>query len=192
MIELAVLGLGLGREHEYEYLGSTGIASDSLSTHISTNTKHTPICVYAHKPVMYQEPVKLDRLPIETLRRIASLGACEAALALSKVNRTLYAACNDRLVFKAIIDNRNGYGGPKWHHHLPLSMESPVSSWARYALADSKAAQDRSSSLDPERIAPWVPHLVVYHRKLFSEPELNLSSINSPSQIPLSIFPKRC
>lgn len=112
---------------------------------------------------------ELDGLPVEILRHIAAVGTCEAALALSKVNKTLHTACYDRLVFKAIIDNRNGNEGPRWQHHLPLSMETPVSSWARYALADSKAAQDHVLGPEPHELASWAPQLMAYHRKVFSE-----------------------
>ena len=131
----------------------------------------------------------LDRLPIEILRHIAAIGTCEAALALSKVNKTLRTACHDRLVFKAIIDNRNGNEGPAWRHHLPLSMETPVSSWARYALADSKAAQDHASGPETAKLVSWAPQLMVYHRKVFSVQQTILSSVSSPSQIPFSISP---
>lgn len=109
---------------------------------------------------------KLDELPVEIVRRIASVGACEAALALSKVNTTLHAACHDTLVYRAIINNRNGNGGSEWNHNLPLSIESPVSSWARYALADSLAPQGNISSLTPRLTTIWAPQLLVYHRKL--------------------------
>ena len=138
---------------------------------------------------MNTEVTKLDRLPVEILGYIASVGTCEAALALSKVNRTLHAACSDRLVYSAILDNRNGNGGPKWQHRIPLSMESPVSSWARYALADSKAAQDHTVSLEPRSFASWAPQLMAYHRKVLSEQEPNLPSVDSPSQILSSISP---
>ena len=121
------------------------------------------------KETMRSEPSKLDELPIEIVRRIASVGACEAVLALSKVNKTLHAACHDTLVYKAIIDNRNGNGGLEWNHNLPLSMESPVSSWACYALADSLAPQGNISSLTPRSILSWAPQLLVYHRKYHSE-----------------------
>lgn len=113
--------------------------------------------------------LKLDELPIEIVRRIASIGACEAALALSKVNRTLRAACHDTLVYKAIINNRNGNGGSEWKHNLPLSVESPVSSWARYALADSLATHGNILSLAPRSTIPWAPQLLVYHRKFHPE-----------------------
>ncbi|CAD6574884.1 MAG: hypothetical protein ASARMPRED_006960 [Alectoria sarmentosa] len=123
---------------------------------------------------MSTEITKLDGLPVEILGRIASIGTCEAALALSKVNRILHTACNDRLVYKAILDNRNGNGGQEWQHRIPLSMESPVSSWARYALADSRAAQDYTVSLEPRTFASWAPQLMAYHH-----PFLNLASASS-------------
>ena len=111
-----------------------------------------------------RETIRLDELPVEILRHIASLANCEAVLALSEVNNTLRAACNDPWVYKALIDNRNGYRTPAWPHHLPLTMQSPVSSWARYALADSKAVHDYASNLKVASIVSWVPQLLIYHR----------------------------
>ena len=81
---------------------------------------------------------------------MASVGACDIVLALSKVIKSLRAACNDRVIYKAIIDQHNENTGPKWRHHLPLSLEHPPSTWAHYALADSKAALDHTLSLEPE------------------------------------------
>ncbi len=138
---------------------------------------------------MTSESSKLDRLPTEILRRIASVATCEAVLASSKVNRTLRAACNDPLVYKAIIDNHNGNGGPRWYHHLPLSMQSPVSSWARYALADSRAAHDRIASLKPTSIVSWAPQLIAYHRQFLSNTTLNCYYSTDFIQIPLSKSP---
>ena len=129
---------------------------------------------------MSTEYYKLDALPIEIIRRIASLGNCEAALALSKVNRTIRTACHDWLVYKAILDNGNGNGGPAWQHRPPLSMESPVSSWARYALADSKAAHSNHLTFDPEAFVSWAPQLMAYHRKNLSVQESNRPSVDSP------------
>ena len=116
---------------------------------------------------------KLDKLPIEVLRRIISLGPCEAALILLRVNRTLYGACNDNLVFKSIINNRDSNGVPNWHCTL-LSIESPTSTWARYALADSKAAKwstetylsmTRIPDFVSDRFVSWAPQLMASHRK---------------------------
>ena len=128
---------------------------------------------------------RLDALPVEILHRIASLGTCEAALALSRVNKALYLACNDCLVYKAILDNRNGTGGPKWQHCLPLSMQSPISSWARYALAESKAAQYHTMSLNLRDCVSWLPQLLAYHCKAFFG-QVPQPSVNSPFQIPFS------
>ena len=115
-------------------------------------------------PTIHPAPRRLDELPFEIIRHIASLGNCEAVLALSEVNKTLRAACNDSWVYKALIDNRHGYRTPAWPHHLPLTMQSPVSSWARYALADSKAVHDNASNLKVASIVSWAPQLLVYHR----------------------------
>lgn len=129
---------------------------------------------------------KLDALPVEILQLIASVGACEAALALCRVNRALRLACNDRLVYKAILDNRNGAGSPKWQHCLPLSMQSPTLSWARYALADSKAAQYHTMSLDLKDCVSWLPQLMACHCKTFPG-QVPQPSGNSLFQIPFSI-----
>ena len=131
------------------------------------------------RETMHSAPYRLDELPVEILRHIASLGNCETVLALSEVNNTLRAACNDCWVYKALIDNRNGYGTPKWPHHLPLTMQSPVSSWARYALADSKAIHDNASNPKLTSIASWAPQLFAHHREFFLRQKPALLSVNS-------------
>ncbi len=158
-----------------------GIASKLYYSQSSPSRVETPSC----KAIIMSS--KLDALPVEILHRIASVGACEAALALSGVNRALHLACNDRLVYKAIIDNRNGTGGPKWQHCLPLSVQSPTSSWARYALADSKAAQYHTMNLNLEECISWLPQLMACHCKAFSG-QVPQPSMNSPFQIPFSIL----
>lgn len=116
---------------------------------------------------------KLDTLPIELLRRICSFGLCESALTLLKVNRRLHQACNDRQVFKSIIENRNGYGGKCWTY-LPLTLSSSVENWARYALADSKARRlmDGDGEWDDtngkEGVDDWLPKLMASQRSCFS------------------------
>ena len=128
---------------------------------------------------MPSAPYTLDQLPVEILRHIASLANCEAVLALSEVNSTLRAACNDRWVYKALIHNRNGSGAPAWPHHLPLTMQSPVSSWARYALADSKALHHDAPNFKFTSIVSWAPHLFAHHRKFRLRQEPALLSVNS-------------
>ena len=128
---------------------------------------------------MDSAPYKLDQLPVEILRHIASLGNCEAVLALSEVNNTLRAACNDRWVYKALIDNRNGSSTPAWPHHLPLTMQSPLSSWARYALADSKAVRHKPSEFKLTSIVSWAPSLFAHHRKFLLRQKPTLLSLNS-------------
>lgn len=108
-------------------------------------------------------PYKLHNLPIEIIQRIASLGPCESALTLLRVNKCLNKACDDRQVFKEIIRNGNGYGLPVWDA-VPLSNDAPASSWARYALADLKAREwfckDVADQLSlPTNSSAWMPQL---------------------------------
>ena len=135
--------------------------------------------VDATHETMHSAPYKLDQLPVEILRHIASLGNCEAVLALSEVNSTLRAACNDCYVYKALIDNRNGSRTPAWPHQLPLSKHSPVSWWARYALADSKAVHLNHSHFELTSIVSWAPQLFAHHRKFLSRQNLTMLSANS-------------
>jgi hypothetical protein len=87
-------------------------------------------------------PMRLDLLPVEIIQHIASFSRCEDVLKLFEVNRSLHNACNDHFIFKAIINNKNGYKSL----HLPwncdfLSGETSASICAAFALADSKAWQ---------------------------------------------------
>ncbi|KAI4252113.1 MAG: hypothetical protein LQ352_004472 [Teloschistes flavicans] len=112
-------------------------------------------------------PLKLDSLPTEILQRIVSLGPCENILALSTVNRIFHRVCNDWLMYDAIIKNRNGHGGPGWQGPS-LTGAHDISTWARYALADSKAAQiTRWSDIEWIQCGPqlmtWC-HPILYER----------------------------
>ncbi len=114
-------------------------------------------------------PLEFGDLPVEIVQRIASHGPCESALALARVSRSLHRACNDRQVFKAILRNCNGYGGPSWDA-VPLSNDSPTSSWARYALADSIArAWAAGNEVDRDEVPPsfaaWSPQLMCNSRE---------------------------
>ena len=111
---------------------------------------------------MKSSVLKLDQLPMEVLHRIISLCTCEAALALMKVNTLLHRACNDSLVFKSVLENRHGGELPTWQF-TALSIDSPTSTWARYALADSKAAA-RPSKPWIDGFTSWAPHLMALHR----------------------------
>ena len=129
----------------------------------------TLLCTHAHSSFIMSETHKLDTLPVEIIRRITSHGPCESTLSLLKVNRALHSACNDRLVFKSIIDNGNGSTSdlPIWKCTLPL--DSPVTLWARYALADSKACimPSDASGAGGDRwndFADVVPQLMASHR----------------------------
>ena len=84
--------------------------------------------------------LKLDWLPREIVRQIVTLGSCETALALSKVNKRLQRFCDDPGLYKSIIENHRGHEVATWYS-TTLSIESPISTWARYALDDAKASQ---------------------------------------------------
>jgi len=119
---------------------------------------------------MSSSSLKLDSLPIEILRRIATFSPCEAILALMEVSRILHRSCNDRLVFKSIIDYHNKrrslkLQGPK------LTIESPTSSWARYALADSKAIKLPTDPLI-DKFVSWAPQLAASNRKFYDKTKL--------------------
>ena len=129
-------------------------------------------------------PIPLDCLPQEILTRIAGSGPAESVLALVKTCRTLYRACYDTLVFKAIIESQR----PLWEESKMLDVPTlsryisaeNTQAWARFAVADQRAMEFR------DRIGPsngmqvmsseyinschtyvregfesWVPHLFV-------------------------------
>ena len=110
--------------------------------------------------------LELDRLPCEILRQIVALGSCESALALSKVNKRLHHFCDDPGLFKSIIENHRGHEVATWYS-TTLSMGSPISIWARYALADAKASQ---CSLEPLFIEGS-------YENLYNKPQLRLDAI---------------
>jgi hypothetical protein len=89
-----------------------------------------------------QARCRLDTLPVEIIQRIASCGPCESALALGKVCSTLHRACNNRFVFKSIIDNGNGrsFENDDWQC-TAVTSQCSTSECARWALADSQARQ---------------------------------------------------
>jgi len=148
---------------------------------------------------MPSESRKLDTLPVEIIRRIAAHGPCQSALALLKVNRALHHSCNDQLVFKSIINNGNGPSRemPAWYC-TALTLRSPVSSWARYALADSILAHMPISSAghngdehaqevywsNDNFLKKGAPQLMALHR--WSTPSLkknpHFSHLNLPSR----------
>jgi hypothetical protein len=117
----------------------------------------------------------LDTLPVEIIQRIAAFGPCESTLTLLKVNRKIHVACNNSFVFRSIIESGNDSSTdlPIWRC-VPLSLDIPASSWARYALADSKAAQlSKSNNIywdETLGFVRWGPHLIALRRELNSSP----------------------
>jgi hypothetical protein len=113
---------------------------------------------------------RLDHLPLEVLRRVAVYGPFGSALSLLQVNHTLRDACNDWTVFRGIIENNanSGTRKPTWDITALRIPSDPQTFWARYALADLKAAQflDESEKPLPYQIARWLPQVVAMYRKL--------------------------
>lgn len=111
---------------------------------------------------MDMTPLKLDALPTEILRQIVSLIQYEDVLTLLTVNRTFHSICNDWMIYDAIIKNGNSRRGCEWQGP-PLTGADSISAWARYALADSKAANTSQwSEMD------WIqcgPQLMTLSRK---------------------------
>ena len=118
----------------------------------------------------------LNTLPTEIIHQIVGLGTCESVLALQRVCRKLYQICNDHNIFKTIIINNNNNNafysttGISWQHAV-LSSESSVSSWARYALADSKVARlvpkslvEATDQCSSSTIADYIPQLFASNR----------------------------
>lgn len=115
---------------------------------------------------------KLDRLPVEIIQCIAAFCACISVFELSKTNKVMYEACNDRQIFKVIIENRNGYDGPVWDS-IPLTAEFSRDAWARWALADLKGRQwlpdqGLKTPIQQQRFLSWAPLLMTRSRKSFS------------------------
>ncbi len=132
---------------------------------------------------MASSPIQLDSIPVEIIQRIASFSPCESVLALLRVNRRLYKACNDDAVFKAVIRNGNGQNIIQpWDSDL-LSQTASRSGWARFALADSRArrwiAPAQSGGQNGDRGSPedtrigdiwrWAPQLVALQHPFIAE-----------------------
>jgi hypothetical protein len=133
-------------------------------------------------------PIPLDFLPQEILARIAGSGPAESVLALAKTCRTLYRACYDTLVFKAVIEGQR----PLWKESKMLDVPTlsryigpeDTQAWARFAVADQRAMEfrDRVGPSDEiqvmsseyinlcnnyvrEGFESWAPYLFVARRK---------------------------
>ena len=119
--------------------------------------------------------IKLDWLPRDILRQIVTLGSYETLLALSQVNKHFQHFCDNPGLYKSIIVNRRGRKVATWYS-ATLSTESPISTWARYALADVKAAQ---CSLEPL----FVEGLYGWPQRQCSRESLGLRGLYSPPQL---------
>jgi hypothetical protein len=121
--------------------------------------------------------LKLDTLPLEIIRQIASHTGCKAVVALQKACRVLHHACTDVFVMKQILDRCSIESSDSAQHSSlawysgALSLRTPFSSWARYALAHEemerliKDLEDEQAKgqLRQRRIASWLPQLLALH-----------------------------
>jgi hypothetical protein len=118
--------------------------------------------------------LKLETLPIEIIRHIASHSSCKAVLALRRVCRVLHHTCSDIFIMKNILDRSSirspddaPPSRPAWYDGS-LSITSPLSSWARYALAHERMeklikdveVKQIESQLRWISIASWLPQLL--------------------------------
>lgn len=156
----------LPQHHQIPFISSL---ANQCCAQCSLNTAYWRYC--SHRRVMERLQInsqKLDGLPIEIIQRIATFCDCISVFELSKTNKILYEACNDRQVFKVIIENRNGYDGPVWDS-IPITSESSRDVWARWALADLKGRQwlhDQwlGTSIQQQRFLSWAPLLMTRSR----------------------------
>ena len=121
-------------------------------------------------PAAVRRHLTFDDLPAELVQQIASIGSCEAALALVQVSRYVRHACNTRHVFKSILERQNDCGRLEWCS-VALSTDAPTSSWTRYTMADYKARRRIAGDfpcfdrLKEDRFLDWAPQLMAAGRK---------------------------
>ena len=112
--------------------------------------------------VRSQNQLRLDTLPIEILQNVITHGPCENALTLHFVNKHFKRVCEDPLIFQRIIANHSGRGRSPWSG-IPLAIDDHWSSWARYALADSRAFS--KSGMGSQGSITVVPQLRALNRQ---------------------------
>jgi hypothetical protein len=118
--------------------------------------------------------LKLETLPLEIIRHLASHSSCKAVLALRRVCRLLHHTCSGIFIMKNILDRSSTrsldsaqHSRPAWYDGA-LSSISPFSSWARYALAHENMeklikdveAKHVKGQLRWTSIASWLPQLL--------------------------------
>lgn len=86
---------------------------------------------------------RLDSLPAEIIKRIASFSPTTSVLALFLVNRRLRAVCNDVMVFRSIISHQNNQDNQYLRDNEEGDWSPPptTTEHARYALADLRARE---------------------------------------------------
>ena len=87
-----------------------------------------------------------DVLPTEIIKRIATFLPCRSALALSCISRRFHGIVYDRLVFKMLFENGDGFSKKELRRAIgglrddPVELARPPHWWARMALASERAA----------------------------------------------------
>jgi hypothetical protein len=124
--------------------------------------------------------LRLDTLPLEIIQRIATEGSCKEVIALRRVCRALHHACSDVIIMKRILDqsyirsSASAQSSRSAWYDGALSLETPFSSWARYALAHEQFEQLLTTDvgfkhgeghLTERQTASWMPQLLALRCK---------------------------
>lgn len=124
----------------------------------------------------------LHALPTEIIKRIATFLPCPSAHALMRTSCQFYLSVNDRLVFRAMLENQRSQDNhdplaASWIARLPgvLPPSCPPAAWARFALADAKAAAVAAAAAAPapfewHAFLAWAPPLLLLHHPLLCSP----------------------
>ena len=103
---------------------------------------------------------RFDTLPLEVQQKIIAFTSFRTVLNITLVNHALHTACENRAVFKDLIDNRNGHGGTVWRP-LHLSSQTELETWKRYACADDLAS---NHWVERRLDSSWFPQLIALNR----------------------------
>lgn len=116
--------------------------------------------------------MRFELLPIELQHKIVSFSSFRTVLNLTRVSHALHKLCENVAIFRDLIENRNGHGGPAWKCPI-LSAETDLETWKRYALADERSDEFDARNRKDMR---WLPHLIALGRSFaFAWPRLRLT-----------------
>jgi F-box domain len=117
--------------------------------------------------------LSLDRLPIETLRRIAGCLPPISALNFLLVCRNINKACNDWTVWRDVVKASLDFSVFESHADEMMAKER----WKRFAIAMMKADQGRHD----DHVAALLPQMMALHRRLFTASYIGLLLANCAS-----------